>query len=314
MSGLPPQNLTAVSIASLPPAAPLRSTDLIVVCQDPTGVQLSASNLSSLIVAANTQPLPVANGGTGDTALTTQALLVGNGTSPVIASPIVKSDGTILSVTNNIGPLPTPVGALLRIAGADGQGTNVEIAAFGTASPNLQFRQARGTAATPTAVQSGDNIGRVEGFAYGATGYGGTSWLINAEAAENWNDAAQGSQIEFYTTTPGTTTIVSRLFLRTGLRVGPATGGTLGDMGVGTINCSVGYFVNGTQLAVPLAAADAAFAAGTPPVIGVSDDPDEGDTGLAVLCRVDGQLRLSRVSVGPPDSGGSGYRMLRIEN
>lgn len=67
-------------------------------------------------------------------------------------------------------------------------------------------RRARGTVATPTAVQSGDILSIFTGRGYGATGFSqlGRS-RMQMEASENWTDTAQGSRVTFYTT-PVTTT------------------------------------------------------------------------------------------------------------
>lgn len=48
--------------------------------------------------------------------------------------------------------------------------------------------------------------------------------------------------------------------------------------------------------------------------LGVGATPITGETALLLLTNTDGTLSLKRVSVGPADSAGTGYRVLRIEN
>src|SRR5206468_1352772 len=65
-------------------------------------------------------------------------------------------------------------------------------------------RKARGTAAAPTAVQSGDNLVAFLGIGYGATGFSGTRGGMFVRAAENFTDTAQGTSLAFNTTATGT--------------------------------------------------------------------------------------------------------------
>lgn len=69
---------------------------------------------------------------------------------------------------------------------------------------NIHFFRARGTAASPTATQSGDDF-----FSFGCRGYGATAvsqstTAFQCKAEQNWTDAAQGSAFYWGTTTNGT--------------------------------------------------------------------------------------------------------------
>src|SRR5438552_11712235 len=67
-------------------------------------------------------------------------------------------------------------------------------------SPQLTYRLARGTAAAPSAVQSGDSLGQITASGYKATGYTPNSRAtITFMATENWNDTANGTAISFFT-------------------------------------------------------------------------------------------------------------------
>lgn len=93
-------------------------------------------------------------------------------------------------------------------------------------SPTPQFmtRAARGTASSPSAIQTDDTIGGFSARAYGATAFSSTT-KANVEfgASENWTDSAQGTYIQFRTTATGTTTKGIRM------RISPN-----GDVGIGT--------------------------------------------------------------------------------
>jgi hypothetical protein len=86
-------------------------------------------------------------------------------------------------------------------------------------------RKARGTAAAPTAVLSGDNLVGFLGLGYGATQFSATRGGMFVRAAENWTDAAQGTSLNFNTTATGTNTPATRVTIT------PS-----GDVGIGTMN------------------------------------------------------------------------------
>ena len=91
------------------------------------------------------------------------------------------------------------------------------------ASPDasLIFRGARGTGASPTALLSGDSLGILGGRGYGATAFSASSRaVIQFLAAENWTDAAQGTNIAFLTTPTSSTTREERLRITSAGNVG----------------------------------------------------------------------------------------------
>jgi hypothetical protein len=74
-------------------------------------------------------------------------------------------------------------------------------------TPGAYFgsRAARGTPASPSALQSADNIGGLAFSGYGATGYSSTRAGIFAYAFQNWTDANQGTYL-ILTATPNNST------------------------------------------------------------------------------------------------------------
>lgn len=150
---------------------------------------------------------------TTDATNTTTAGLVGSGGLAIAKSSFF---GDKLTVTKNTGTLPTPAtGTVAQFAAADATATRIEIQAFGvnnTDSPGLFYRAARGTAASPTASQSGDFIGYFAGFGYGATGYSSAPQAaILMYVNQNWTDSAQGTAMDFATALNGTTTRATKM-------------------------------------------------------------------------------------------------------
>lgn len=141
-------------------------------------------------------------------------------------------------------------GTNLWQVGADATANNILIDAFGGA-PTIHGRRAAGTAASPTAVQSGDNLLNITGFGYGATGYSsGARARIFFTAAENWTDTAQGAHIIFSTTANTTTTTAERMRINSSGEVYIA--GTT-DQGAYNLQCNgtgvwgAGAYVNGSD-------------------------------------------------------------------
>ena len=85
-------------------------------------------------------------------------------------------------------------------------------------------RIARGTSASPTAIQAGDTLATLSARGYGATGFSsGSRAVMSMFSAETWTDTAQGTFITFATTPLGSSTVTERL------RIDPS-----GKIGIGT--------------------------------------------------------------------------------
>lgn len=110
-------------------------------------------------------------------------------------------------------PAPTLL-SVVQLAEADGVALNVTLDSFGTTTigSGISCRHARGTGATPTATLIGNEISHVYSYGWGATGYSASSRAtIQAFAAENWTDIAQGAYWSFSTTPIGSIIPVERL-------------------------------------------------------------------------------------------------------
>lgn len=241
------------------------------------------------VAAGLSSPISVSNGGTGLTSLAPgNRMLVSNGTGNVIVSGITSDNGVTLSVSTNqvIGtatpgaPSPgltintaasaplvaVPAGTALSVIGDAGNEAQLFVDAYNT-TPGLVTRRARGTAAAPTAVQSGDLLNMIAGGGRGATGYSPAATQLAMAASENWSDTAQGSLIQFSTTQATTLTSAIRMSLRQGLTVG--TNPNINpDPGPGALT------LNANTVAPP---ANGTFAAPSLEILGATN-------GLTALC------------------------------
>lgn len=101
-------------------------------------------------------------------------------------------------------------------------GVTMWIEAFGNQAPDITFRSANGTPGSPSAVNSGKNIG-----GFGVNGYGSTAWSVGKGqficwAAENWTDAAQGTYWTLNSTIAGTNVIREAMRVHTNGYIGVA--------------------------------------------------------------------------------------------
>ena len=209
--------------------------------------------------------LNVGNGGTGTPTQFTQGSIVFAGASGVynqnnadlfwdntnirlgINTSSPNTNLTIVSNTQTATPVSAaslPAGTDLYILGADAANTRITQDAYGTGNyPSYTGRQARGTAASPTASQTGDILAQYTGRGYGATAFAATSNArIDMEAAENFTDTAQGTYISMHTTALGASSPTEKF------RVGPD-----GQWGIGgaTYGTSGYAFVSGGASAAP---------------------------------------------------------------
>lgn len=125
---------------------------------------------------------------------------------------------TEAAVTISASPtVATPAndGYMIHISGKNGVPSRVVSDSYGTGAYSLfAARTARGNVAYPSAVQTGDVIGRFSAGGYGTTKFQalGTG-RIDFIAAENFTDANTGSQITFWNCPVGSNTLVNILTL-----------------------------------------------------------------------------------------------------
>jgi hypothetical protein len=176
------------------------------------------------VAQAQVQPLnnPIqgfGSGGGGGGGSTTLQQAYGNGSGGTAGVISLTSTGGVFTLKNVAGSDGLVI-TNNTAAPAFGQGVDLVddggqavfcTTAYGVNdNPAFLGRQARGTAASPTASQTGDILSQLTAHGYGATGFSSSSrGKFQVLAAEDWTDAAQGSYINIQLTQPGTTTLTT---------------------------------------------------------------------------------------------------------
>ena len=216
------------------------------------------------LTAGVTGTLPVGNGGTGTATTFTTGSVVFAGASGVYSQNNAKffwdntnyrlgvntgsPNATLTVVSNTQATTPPssglPAGTDLYIMGANAANTRITQDAYGTGNYGVYTaRSARGTAASPTASQSGDFLSQFTGRGYGATGFATASTgYFSVSAAENFTDTAQGTYASVFTTATGGNSATEAF------RFGPA--GQFG-IGAGTYGTSGQFLTSGGASAAP---------------------------------------------------------------
>lgn len=125
--------------------------------------------------------------------------------------------------SGNVGIGTSSPSARLHLSGNSSTLQLIDSYVSAAPDPAIAFRTARGTAASPTATQSGDSIGFIGARGYGATQFAtGSRAYMAFLAAENWTDTAHGTNVVFRTTGIGSTTTTERLRIDSSGNVGIA--------------------------------------------------------------------------------------------
>lgn len=118
---------------------------------------------------------------------------------------------TVSLNSENVLPTP-PSGTILHFANANDSATRLTLDTYGASNGNYTLRRAAGTATNPSALSSGDSIGQISWFGYGATAFSSTAILaIRGSAGEAFTDSAQGAFLTFFTTPTGSVTMAERM-------------------------------------------------------------------------------------------------------
>ena len=160
-----------------------------------------------------------------------------------------------LNATSLQAPLASTV---LQVGNADGTATRVEVDSF-AATAYFSGSRADGTAASPTALQSGDQITGYNAFGYDGTTFAGPQATFRCFASQNWfHAAALGTYCEVAVTPNNATSEASTIRFENdgGITVPSTVAG--GDEGAGAINASALY-----QAGVQVAAHNATLTLGS---------------------------------------------------
>ena len=213
------------------------------------------------LTAGVTGTLPVANGGTGTATAFTVGSVVFAGASGVytqnnanffwdntnkflgIGTLAPTAHLTILSTAGGTVPSGTlPTGTDLYVVGADSGQTRITQDSFASYVA-FTGRRADGTAASPSAVQSGEVISQFTGRGYGASQWAAASTgLLQIQAEENFTNTSNPTSVSILTTPSASVTAVEAF------RFGPS-----GQFGIGgaTYGASGYVFTSGGASAAP---------------------------------------------------------------
>jgi len=213
------------------------------------------------LTAGVTGTLPVANGGTGTATAFTVGSVVFAGASGVytqnnanffwdntnkflgIGTLAPTAHLTILSTAGGTVPSGTlPTGTDLYVVGADSGQTRITQDSFASYVA-FTGRRADGTAASPSAVQSGEVISQFTGRGYGATQWAAASTgLLQIQAEGNFTNTSNPTSVSILTTPSASVTAVEAF------RFGPS-----GQFGIGgaTYGASGYVFTSGGASAAP---------------------------------------------------------------
>lgn len=203
----------------------------------PTVVSLPYAPIASPTFTGDPKaPTPLA--ADNDTSLATTAFVKAQ--NYVTGGPyVVKAGDTMtgaLTIKLNAGALPAPIDpAQIHIGAADATHVRITMDTFGTgAYPSVEYKAARGTAASLGAVQTNDIFG-VDVY----RGHDGTNYALGAQifamALEPWTATAHGTGLNFCTTPRGSTGTQFPLLIGQGVMVGTSFAN---DPGPGCISLS----------------------------------------------------------------------------
>lgn len=144
------------------------------------------------------------------------------GSPPIAPAPATPASGTVLQLQTD-------------------SATNISVDSYNIAGSTVALRSARGSVASPAAVQSGDNIGGVVFAAYNSSTFTSGKAALLGWACQTWTTGANCSYLSFHTTPSGSTTLTEggRVTASGGLAWGLTT-----DTTAGVVNVLTGFRIN----------------------------------------------------------------------
>lgn len=129
-------------------------------------------------------------------------------TNGIDLGSLTNTDPIAFTINNgqDFPPLPVLANSTIYFVGS---GTNMRtvIMNIGAAANSVTFALANGTYAAPSAVLAHTNLGVVNAFGWGATGWSnGSKVSVILQTSQDWTDSAQGTRLLF-NVTPNDSTI-----------------------------------------------------------------------------------------------------------
>lgn len=173
----------------------------------------------------------------------------------LIAVPSSAQDAMVIAPNGSVGIGTSTPDSRAKV---DAQGDG-ETSIWGTTfaddvSSQFALRRARGTQASPQALQSVDILGAFSFRGWTGSGWTGSRGFLAVRADQNWSTTAQGTEMFFSTTPNGSTTPSVRMLIDNDGEVGIGTLSPVSRLHVsgGDVRVSGGSFIDdGTNLNVP---------------------------------------------------------------
>ena len=160
------------------------------------------------------------------------------------------------SISLNAAALPAgQTGTIFQVGGADGTSPRIEIDGFGTGNttgvPRFTCVRSDGTNASPTTLQSGDEICSLNSFGYNGSAFAGPQAGVRMYAAANWTTTSNGTYVRISTTATSDAShvITDRIGIEQDGGIVTLNAGALptgGSKGNGTLNLYGSLYNNGT--------------------------------------------------------------------
>lgn len=158
----------------------------------------------------------------------TQPLSIGSGFS-----------NALLTVSSNTTIIAPPTNTNVHIVGADNALNRVTLDSFNTVvggGPGFIGRRARGTAASPTSVQTDDTLMFIGASAYGTSGFSSvTQSAVSFKASQTWTNSNNGTYIQFNVSANSTSGSITRFRIdQDGQLYASAYAGAAGNLTIGS--------------------------------------------------------------------------------
>jgi hypothetical protein len=304
--------ITGVSVGSVATVATVASTGQLGEAAITAGTGITVGTAANTITVGLTAPVSVANGGTGDTTLLANAVLLGNGTGAIATTAVGTTGQVLTGVTGSAPTFQTPAASSISITGNTGTVTGAAFT-ITTGAANAQgtalFTGSGSTLTQTFTTAAGNNTGiglsaldsLTTGTAIGNTAFGSGALNLNTTGTDNTAVGTQALQNNL-TTSSSTAVGYQALHNATGAS-NTALGATAGSsITSGTFNVVLGAGA-GSALTTGVSNIDilSPGVAGESGVIRIGVPGTQNSTyisgisgatviGTAVLCSTAGQL------------------------
>ncbi len=240
----------APSYVSLVPRQPLTSTPHAITAVSVSGI-IAAANLTGSVPSTSLTSVPAGNltGSVPSASLT--AVPAGNltgtvGDARLSANVALRSSANAFtgnqSVSGNLGIGTTTPAYNLEVVSSS---TAEVVATAHNSFPIFAGQKANGSPASPTVVQSGDDLAWFGARGHDGQGFSPTRAAMIIKAGQTWTSSAHGTEVMFATTLNNTTTRTERMRIANNGFVGIGTATPVASLQVSSSNPQI--YVTGSS-------------------------------------------------------------------